>query len=210
MPGSAIGPQANPGSPCPLSPPGIKIPMPAATVHPTQRLRREPAALSASGADPRIVAPRDRVSRQAHARSVDVVGSLVATVAISDHTGAGDLCAAVHMIRGGGRPLMPNRGCCEFVCLCSGLYVTNGRSDRQFSIVIRIGGAPYAGSERHRFALRHVGRPGYQRDRAGKIVAEPFRPVYEASTWQPARAGKGECCAVALLERWLLRGLRVK
>src|SRR6185437_13875731 len=89
-----------------LSPPCIQIPMPAATVHPTQRLRREPAALSASGEDPLIVAPRDRVSRQAHARSVDVVGSLVATVAISDHTGAGDLCAAVHMIRGGGRPLL--------------------------------------------------------------------------------------------------------
>jgi hypothetical protein len=37
---------------------------------------------------------------------------------------------------------MPKRGRFEVVYLCAGLYVTNGRSDRQFSIVIRIGSAP--------------------------------------------------------------------
>ena len=53
-----------------------------------------------------------------------------------------------------------NRGRSEVEYLCDGLYVVYGRSDRQFSIVIRIGGVPYAGSERHRFALRHLRRPG--------------------------------------------------
>ena len=38
--------------------------------------------------------------------------------------------------------VMPNRGRCEFVYLCARLYVTNGRSDHLFNIVIRIGGAP--------------------------------------------------------------------
>jgi hypothetical protein len=38
-------------------------------------------------------------------------------------------------------PLMPNSGRCEFVFLCARLYVTNGRSDHLFNIVIRIGGA---------------------------------------------------------------------
>ena len=42
MPGSAIGPEANPGLPCPLSPPGTQIEMPAATVHPGQLKRRVP------------------------------------------------------------------------------------------------------------------------------------------------------------------------
>ncbi len=37
---------------------------------------------------------------------------------------------------------VPKRGRFELVYLCAGLYVTNGRSDRQFSIVIRIGSAP--------------------------------------------------------------------
>ena len=44
--------------------------------------------------------------------------------------------------------LMPNRGRCKLVYLCAELHVTNGRSDRQFSIVIRIGSAPNAESER--------------------------------------------------------------
>ena len=35
--------------------------------------------------------------------------------------------------------LMPNRGRCELAYLCAGLYAPNGRDDRQFSIVIRIG-----------------------------------------------------------------------
>ena len=38
-------------------------------------------------------------------------------------------------------PNLPKRGRCELVYLCARLYVTDGRSDRQFSIVIRIGGA---------------------------------------------------------------------
>jgi hypothetical protein len=37
-------------------------------------------------------------------------GSLVATVAISHQTVAGDLCAAVHMIRGDGLPLLRVEG----------------------------------------------------------------------------------------------------
>ncbi len=34
------------------------------------------------------------------------------------------------------RPHMPNRGRCVCVFLCAGLYVADGRSDRQFSFVI--------------------------------------------------------------------------
>jgi hypothetical protein len=37
---------------------------------------------------------------------------------------------------------MPNSGHCEFVYICAGLYAIHGRSDRQFSIVIRIRPAP--------------------------------------------------------------------
>lgn len=35
---------------------------------------------------------------------------------------------------------LSNRGRSEVEYLCGGLYIINGRSDRQFSIVIRIGG----------------------------------------------------------------------
>jgi len=38
--------------------------------------------------------------------------------------------------------LMPNSGHCEFVYICAGLYAIHGRSDPQFSIVIRIRPAP--------------------------------------------------------------------
>lgn len=38
---------------------------------------------------------------------------------------------------------MPNSGRCELGCLCIRLYLTDGRSDRQFNIVIRIGDADF-------------------------------------------------------------------
>lgn len=41
---------------------------------------------------------------------------------------------------------MPNSGHCEFVYICAGLYAIHGRSDRQFSIVIRIRPAPIVDS----------------------------------------------------------------
>jgi hypothetical protein len=44
-----------------------------------------------------------------------------------------------HRLDAGQPTLMPNRGRCEFVYLCAWLYITKGRGDRQFSIVIRIG-----------------------------------------------------------------------
>jgi hypothetical protein len=37
------------------------------------------------------------------------------------------------------RPHLRNRGRCEILNLCAGLYVTNGRSDQQLSIVTRMG-----------------------------------------------------------------------
>jgi hypothetical protein len=38
--------------------------------------------------------------------AADLVGSLVASAATSDHTEAGDLCASIRDLTGGGRPLL--------------------------------------------------------------------------------------------------------
>src|SRR5258708_8919891 len=42
-------------------------------------------------------------------------------------------------VRAATDPHMPNRGRCDLVYLCARLYATNGRSDHQFNILVRIG-----------------------------------------------------------------------
>jgi hypothetical protein len=64
----------------------------------------------------------------------------------------GDLCAATRMTRWWQRP-NPNSGRCGFVYLCAGLYVTNGRSDRQFWLAVD----PGLAASPNRF----VGHPAY-------------------------------------------------
>jgi hypothetical protein len=66
-----------------------------------------------------------------------MAGNLTGAVTARCRTELGDLGLATDMAR---HPDLPNRGRSEVEYLCGGLYVTNGRSDRQFSIVIRIGG----------------------------------------------------------------------
>jgi len=59
--------------------------------------------------------------------------------------GRRDGCSTKEGLPGSSRlqhALMPNSGHCEFVYTCAGLYAIHGRSDRQFSIVIRIRAAP--------------------------------------------------------------------
>ena len=69
MPGSAIGPEANPGLPCPLSPPGIQIEMPAATVHPGQLKRRVPPSREPDNYHSQEPARMTFVARQATCRA---------------------------------------------------------------------------------------------------------------------------------------------
>ena len=87
---------------------------------------------------------------------------------------------------------VPNSGRSEGEYLCGGLYVIYGRSDRQFSIVIRIGGRAVRRIGAASTRAPPCGATGLSADRAGKIVAEPFRR-FIASPWQPVRAGKDEC-----------------
>ena len=49
--------------------------------------------------------------------------------------------------------IMPNSGRYELVYLCIGRYVTDGRCDRQFSIVVRVSDVPNADYAQRRLAV---------------------------------------------------------
>src|SRR5260370_22862879 len=91
--------------------------------------------IAARHADPRTTMRYDRARKNLD-RHPNYI--LAAYMASGTRSGPGITYAAT---RNPG-PALPNSGRCESVYLCARLYMINGRSDHQFNIVIRIGGAP--------------------------------------------------------------------